>query len=985
MATDLEKLVVQLDADLKKFENSMNRANGIAQRQFKAIEKQAVATEKKLSSVFDDLGKNFVIGFAAVGSLKGFQDLIDASTRVQNALKVAGLSGTDLTKVYDQLFASAQKNAAPIESIVQLYSRMSLVQKDLGASSSDLIKFTDDIGKALRVGGVSAEQASGALLQLSQALGSGTVHAEEFNSIVEGATPIAQAAAAGIEAAGGSVSKLKQLVIDGKVSSQDFFRAVLEGSKILDSRLKGSVLTVDQELTKLHNTMLKTAGQLNEITGASQYAIAALDRLGSYVEALGNLMDKASNSSLGKYVGWLKKINDTLGSLPGINPLASLPSAKDIEDFGNLFTSAPADKIADLKKAQADLADVLERTSQLRGSLDTDAEQKQIADLVAGLRDGSKTAEDAGKVLDNLGPKFARMSGAMQPWIDTLKKATDAVKAYNEEQSKTADTSALNPRPASEGAQEAQRKADADAFLKQQIALESRTKAEKELADLTAKFLKDAKEAGKNITEAEAAAAARLSLEKKAQDELSSKSASSAVDLIKGFESFRSGAYFDVNHYRAGYGSDTTTSPEGKVSTVTSATTVTLADADRDLLRRVGETQASIESKIGTDTFNAMDSNQQAALTSIAYNYGTLPDRIVAAIKTGDAGTVYQAIKALGTDNGGINQGRRDQEAQLYLNGAPDAIQKRVSSQDDFAKTMKDQQQQLAALKEETGIRASLNPLINDYGQKLSEVQKAQELFTTAQQEGTAAGKELISAQQLLNGDLSSLSPEAQKQAEAMRALATEYGNTTAASNRLQDSQEKLKASAESFANDAKDVVGGAVSDIRTAMEDGKITAKEWADILVNALNKIADKLQDALLDQLFQPGNFGGLFGLLGGGTTGGSVGSGIAGAAKLPVSNAALERHIKALDSVTAIRPADLRMPALPRTDGIAAGRVHVTVGLKKDGLNIEPEVVGIARGEAGRAAGTVQTTFDRWRANGFHTDWEAHANRRRVKGVI
>jgi tape measure domain-containing protein len=62
-----------------------------------------------------------------------------------------------------------------------------------------------------------------------------------------------------------------------------------------------------------------------------------------------------------------------------------------------------------------------------------------------------------------------------------------------------------------------------------------------------------------------------------------------------------------------------------------------------------------------------------------------------------------------------------------------------------------------------------------------------------------------------------------------------------------------------------KDLVNGALTDIRSALEDGKITWKEWGDIAVNMINKVLDKLQTQLVDSLFS-GGFN-LFGLLGGG----------------------------------------------------------------------------------------------------------------------
>lgn len=287
--TDLQRLVVSMEARYASMERELRKASGVANKQARAIETRF---QKMNTSVGTSLGR--LGGLLAGGlSLRAAQQLIDASTRIENSLKVAGLEGERLSTVYDELFASAQRNAAPIEALVELFSRASLVQKELGVSTEEMLQFTDRVAVALRVSGKSAEESSGALIQLSQALGSGTVRAEEFNAILEGALPIAQAAAAGIREAGGSVAKLRALVVDGKVSSQAFFRAFEAGAAILDEKVAGAELTVSQGFVRLQNVLIDAAGRFNETTGASQYLASALDGVAAAIERFGNFIPDA--------------------------------------------------------------------------------------------------------------------------------------------------------------------------------------------------------------------------------------------------------------------------------------------------------------------------------------------------------------------------------------------------------------------------------------------------------------------------------------------------------------------------------------------------------------------------------------------------------------------------------------------------------------------------------------------------------------------
>jgi tape measure domain-containing protein len=308
-------LVVALEGRITQYERALAQANRTTNRQFGAMERRT----RQFETTFAGVGKSF----AALFALNGAQRFVDAATRIQNALKVAGLEGEELTRVYDRLFVSAQRNAAPLEALVELYGRASLVQKELGVSTAELLNFTDRIATALRVSGKSAAESSGALLQLSQALGSGIVRAEEFNSILEGALPVAQAAAAGLEEAGGSVAKLRRLVVDGKVSSEAFFRAFEAGASILEDKVGGAELTLSQGFTRLGNVLIDTAGDVDGVLGVSSALVGVMDALGEEIGDLtGFLLD--NKAPIGGF------LTDLENALNLVNQLA----AKAGEDFG---------------------------------------------------------------------------------------------------------------------------------------------------------------------------------------------------------------------------------------------------------------------------------------------------------------------------------------------------------------------------------------------------------------------------------------------------------------------------------------------------------------------------------------------------------------------------------------------------------------------------------------------------------------------------
>lgn len=286
MARDLETLVVQLSADFKKYENAMNKAMGVTNNRARAIESRFKKMNAGIASGFGGLAGAAGRAFALIGGAEGFRRLSDSATRIDNALKVAGLSGEELEGVYQKLLASAQKNAAPLETLIELYGRVSLVQGELGISSEQLVGFADNIAIAVRASGKSSEQASGALIQLSQALGAGVVRAEEFNSIQEGAPTILQAAAAGIKEAGGSVATLRKLMLDGRLSSKAFFDGINVGTPVLEEKLAGAVLTIDQRFENLKTSLVDAAREFNRSSGVAAALGEQIDNLSAFISGI---------------------------------------------------------------------------------------------------------------------------------------------------------------------------------------------------------------------------------------------------------------------------------------------------------------------------------------------------------------------------------------------------------------------------------------------------------------------------------------------------------------------------------------------------------------------------------------------------------------------------------------------------------------------------------------------------------------------------
>lgn len=141
--------------------------------------------------------------------------------------------------------------------------------------------------------------------------------------------------------------------------------------------------------------------------------------------------------------------------------------------------------------------------------------------------------------------------------------------------------------------------------------------------------------------------------------------ANPTLSLLREFEGFRETPYWDVNAFRTGYGSDTITRADGTVVPVQKGMTVSREDAERDLARRTREFEQTAIGQVGPDAWAKLPGNARSALTSVAYNYGSLPGSVVSAVKAGDVNTVADAVYGLRGHNDGVNANRRAKEAAI--------------------------------------------------------------------------------------------------------------------------------------------------------------------------------------------------------------------------------------------------------------------------------------------------------------------------------
>lgn len=397
-------LYARMELRIRDFERQLQKANAAADASMAKIARTTQRTtrvvESRLTAVGKSAGAQFALlsrgGLAGVVGALGAREVLayaDSWTRTVNALKLAGLEGDRLKQTQDDLYQAAQRQGVPFEALVTLYGRAAQASKELGASSQELTQFADDVAAALRVAQTSPEQASGALLQLSQLLGSARVQAEEFNSINEGARPILQAVANGIDEAGGSVSKLKQLVNDGAISNVAFFKGFQVGAVSLRQQAATTTDTIGSAFARVGNSITKMIGEVADTSGFSAGVVSDLKVLSDAVESLAG--------PIATLIGYLKTLRSWSDSV--IDGAHGIGAALRQEL-----------KLDDVVTAKTLLADVTAEINGLRSAI-AEHEKTNNAALVSDLAKRLAEAEQKRDALAQLVRETNRGSAISNP------------------------------------------------------------------------------------------------------------------------------------------------------------------------------------------------------------------------------------------------------------------------------------------------------------------------------------------------------------------------------------------------------------------------------------------------------------------------------------------------------------------------------------------------------------------------------------------
>lgn len=263
------------------------------------LARQSSKAEQAVDAVSSRLDR--MTKLLALGGLASFAkhiiNMADTMQSLNSQVKQVTSGIAEYTHAQRALFEISQNTHASLEATTQTFVSTKRALADLGVTTNQTLKFTETLNKAMAVGGVNAESQKSALLQLSQALGSGVLQGDEFRSIAENAPIILDVVA---EYMGKTRAEVKKLASDGKITSKVLFEAISGASGKISAKFDEMPMTFGQAMQQMENAWLKFVDGLNS-SGVMSALAQSVSFLAQNFDYLGLILGGVALSQLGKY------------------------------------------------------------------------------------------------------------------------------------------------------------------------------------------------------------------------------------------------------------------------------------------------------------------------------------------------------------------------------------------------------------------------------------------------------------------------------------------------------------------------------------------------------------------------------------------------------------------------------------------------------------------------------------------------------------
>lgn len=346
-ATTANKTLDNLESSLNKTTGELNKLDKGARNAGSGMKNAGGAAsglKTSMSMLAGAISVSLIIEWG-----KRFLEVADNMTQLQARIARLSTDAKTANETFSTLANIASTTGASLSETTKLWETLTSSLKEAGATNAQVLNLTDTLQKIGRIGGSSTEEMANALRQFGQSIASGTIRAEEFNSILEQMPELARQIAAGL---GISMGELRARMLDGKLTAEDALNAIQDRTSVVNAEFEKLPRTMDQAVGSLEVSFSKLVVAVNDATGASKTAVEIIDQLAKYIDFLGDKSTSTSDKIL-SLATVISKLNPGAWAQMGVDALFGdddIEKQKQYNDQVERFVKASAEGYEQTKK-----------------------------------------------------------------------------------------------------------------------------------------------------------------------------------------------------------------------------------------------------------------------------------------------------------------------------------------------------------------------------------------------------------------------------------------------------------------------------------------------------------------------------------------------------------------------------------------------------------------------------------------------------------
>jgi len=396
------RLIISIDA-----RNAERNARELS-RELQNITNSGNSADRQVNALGSSLRSlaGYMAGIVTVGAAI---NKVDVYIGLQNRLKLVTDSQAELNTAMNDTFGIAQKTASSWDSVAMVYQRFADNADRLNITMAQTAALTETVSKAISVSGGSAASAEAALMQFGQALASGVLRGEEFNSIAEQAPGLLKAIAFGLDT---NVGSLRAMAAEGKITGDVLVKSLSKAQPYIDDLFNKTDFTISQSFTKLSNEITKFVGEAGTGSGAATALGDSIGFLASNLSAIADIAVVGGVTLLTKAI--LTQTVAIHGSITEsvARRAADLASLESQARLAGLEVSRTR-QVAALALTEVNLARLERNSAVTRAERSTATIRLTQAEIALALAETQKTAATIADTAAQNANNAARSRGAM--------------------------------------------------------------------------------------------------------------------------------------------------------------------------------------------------------------------------------------------------------------------------------------------------------------------------------------------------------------------------------------------------------------------------------------------------------------------------------------------------------------------------------------------------------------------------------------------